>query len=72
MEFSARFAEVIHTDESLEAVTRAIYWIEQYADDLGIALDSLVQGKLPPSMFPPDILENVDRKLISLDSTTLI
>ena len=63
MEFSARFVQVIHTEESLEAVTRAIDWIEQYVDDLGIALASLAQGKLPPSMFPPDALENVLTKI---------
>ena len=52
MEFSARFVQVIHTEDSLETITRAIDWIEQYVDDLGIALASLAQGKLPPSMFP--------------------
>ena len=63
MEFSARFVQVIHTEESLEAVTRAIDWIEQYVNDFGIALVSLAQGKLPPSMFPSDALENILTKI---------
>ena len=63
MEFSARFVQVIHTEESLEAVTRAIDWFEQYEDDFGIALASIAQRKLPPSMFLLDALENVLTKI---------
>jgi hypothetical protein len=62
-EVHVRFAHIMHVADSLEALATAVNWIEQYVDDFGIALTSLAQGKLPPSMFPPDTLQRVISKI---------
>ena len=53
---SSRFSDLITAEELIETLTTASNWCENFINDFGIALTSLAQGKLPPSMFPPDAL----------------
>ena len=55
--FSRRFAYLLEIEEYLEALTKAINWCEEFVNVFGIAFTSLAQGKIRPSLFPPDALE---------------
>ena len=40
-EFNRRLILIVTTEEAFETVIKTIDWLEQYVDDLGIALASL-------------------------------
>ena len=43
-----------------------INWCEEFVKDFGIALTSLAQGQLPPTLFPPDALEKALTKITTV------
>ena len=49
--FSRRFAYLLEIEESLEALTMAINWCEEFVNDFGIALTSL--ARQTPSLIVP-------------------
>ena len=63
-EFNRRLILIVTTEEAFETVIKTIDWLEQYVDDLGIALASLAQGRLSPTLFPPDALMMVLLKIL--------
>ena len=62
-EFNRRLILIVTTEEAFETVIKTMDWLEQYVDDLDIALASLAQGRLPPTLFPPDALRKVLLKI---------
>jgi hypothetical protein len=62
-EFNRRLILIVTTEEAFETVIKTIDSLEQYVDDLGIALASLAQGRLPPTLFPLDALRKVLLKI---------
>ena len=62
-EFNRRLILIVTAEEAFATVIKKIYWLEQYVDDLGIALASLAKRRLPPKLFPPDALRKVRLKI---------